>query len=607
MDRNTIIGFALLVVLVIAYLSYNNHEQELYQKEKQRITDSVGRLNAAHKNVTDSINAAQNIVAKAADSSKNDSLRKSLPPAFNGTAKTITIENKLVSLQFTTKGAYPVSALLKNFKTFHKDPLYLFNGPGNELSAILPVNNGATATSDLFFTPTVKDETNGDKVIDFTADMGGGKKADIIYTLHPDDYMLGCDIRLTGMATNSLQLRWNTNALRSERDASIERMYTQVYHQDKNGDHDYNTLRDNSQKTISNQPIWVGLRKQYFNSILVDADGFNKVEVNPVIDNNDTTHIVKMNTVIDAPVKADQSVALKWYMGPNDYRILKSYKMDMEEMVPMGNGIMAFVKYINKWALLPLFFFLVNVIGNYGVIIILLTVFIRSILSFFTYKSYLSAAKMRVLKPELDELRAKYGSDQQKFGVEQMKLWKSAGVNPMGGCLPMLFQLPILFALYYLFPSLIEFRQKSFLWVHDLSSYDSIYHFSFSIPAYGDHISLFTLLMTATSLILALYNRNMTNTSDPNMAVMKYMPYIMPVIFLGIFNKMAAALTFYYFVSNVMGILQQIVIQKYFIDEKAIHARIQENKSKPATPSKWAAKMEELQKAQMEKMRQKKK
>jgi len=269
----------------------------------------------------------------------------------------------------------------------------------------------------------------------------------------------------------------------------------------------------------------------------------------------------------------------------------------MEDMVPLGWGMFAFVKYINRWALIPIFYFLAGFISNYAIIIMLMTIFIRLILSFFTYKSYLSSAKMRVMKPELDALRAKIGDDQQKFSMEQMKLYRSVGINPLGGCLPMLFQMPILLSMYYMFPSFIEFRQQHFLWAQDLSTYDSIYNFPFTIPFYGDHISLFTLMMTASSLFLAVYNRNMT-PQDPNNPMMKYMPYIFPVFLMGIFNKMAAALTFYYTFSNLLSIAQQFIIQKYFINEKAIHAKLQENRNKPATPSKWAQKLEEMQKLQ---------
>jgi YidC/Oxa1 family membrane protein insertase len=260
---------------------------------------------------------------------------------------------------------------------------------------------------------------------------------------------------------------------------------------------------------------------------------------------------------------------------------------------------------VNIWIIIPVFDFLSGLTGNYGLIILLLTVFIRLIIAPFTYQSYVSSAKMKVLKPELDELRAKYKDDQQAFGMEQMKLFRSAGVNPLGGCLPALLQLPILVAMYSFFPSSIELRQESFLWVNDLSTYDSIYNFGFDIPLYGDHISLFTVLMTVTSLILAFYNRGMTDQSNP---VMKYMPYVFPVMLLGIFNKLAAALTYYYFLSNVISILLQWVIQTFIINHDKIHAKIQANKAKPASKkSKWAEKLEEMQKRQQEMQKQPKK
>lgn len=257
--------------------------------------------------------------------------------------------------------------------------------------------------------------------------------------------------------------------------------------------------------------------------------------------------------------------------------------------------------------IIPLFDFLSQFISSFGIIIICITLIIRFLLSFFSYKSYLSSAKMRVLKPELDELRAKLGDNQQQMGMEQMKLYRTAGVNPLGGCLPMLLQMPFLLSMYYFFPTAIQLRQSSFLWAEDLSTFDSIMNLGFNIPFYGSHVSLFTLLMTATSLFLAVYNRNMTAgaaSNDPNMKMMKYMPYVMPFMFLGWFNSMAAGLTFYYTCSNLVSMAQQFVIQKFFIDEEAIHRKIQENKEKPKTTSKWQQKMEELQKAQAAKMKQ---
>lgn len=608
MDRNQVIGFSLLAVLLIGYVMYNQHEQKVFFEKKQ--ADSIAYAKAHPRSLVDSSKvltmpqgADAAIGATTADSATL-ALRALLPAAYNGTEQTVTLENKKLAIQFSTKGAHPTVASIKGYKTYEGKPLDLFSGKNNVLSTVLPFDNGKS-TADLFFNPVTRREPNGDNVIDFTADLGGGKKVDIIYTLPADDYMMRCDIVLTGIQAGTLPLTWSTYALPTEKDLPNERLSTQVYFRNKDEEHDYFTLQ-NEEKSLnntSNASQWLGVRKQYFSSVLISDDGFSKMEAKYGYKTEDTSVAGQVLATLQLPVKpgaGTQTASLRWYIGPNDYHTLKAYKIGLDEMVPLGVGIMAFVKYINQWVIIPIFYFLDSFVDNYALIIVLMTIFIRLILSFFTYKSYLSSAKMRVLKPELDELRAKIGDDQQKFGIEQMKLYRSAGVNPLGGCLPMLFQLPILLSIYYIFPSFIEFRQKSFLWADDLSTYDSILNFGFNIPLYGDHVSLFTLLMTASSLFLALYNRNMT-PQDPNNPMMKYLPYIFPIILMGVFNKMAAALTFYYTFSNLLSIAQQFIIQKYFIDEKVIHAQLQENKNKPPTQSKWAAKLEEMQKMQAEK------
>ena len=237
-------------------------------------------------------------------------------------------------------------------------------------------------------------------------------------------------------------------------------------------------------------------------------------------------------------------------MGPNNYTLLKSYNKDLQEIIPLSYGIFGFVKYINIWLIIPVFNSLATFFSSYGVVILILTFIIRLLMSPFTYKSYVSSAKMKALKPEMDELRERLGDDKQAFGLEQMKLYRQAGVNPLGGCLPALLQLPVFFALLSFFPHAIELRQEHFLWAHDMSTYDSILNLPFAIPFYGNHVSLFTILFVITSLVLALYSMNMT-VQDQSNPMMKYLPFIMPVMFLGIFNKLPASLTFYYFVSNV--------------------------------------------------------
>lgn len=609
MDRNQVTGFLLLAALLIAYVVYNNVSQQQYAEQKR--ADSTAQAKVHPRPATADTVATITPVSEAG-AILNDSLRQALPPAFRGEATMVTLENEKVSLQFSTKGAYPVSALIREYKTYDQQPLYLFNGNENMLSLQLPVNEGATATADLYFLPEITTLDNGDQTLHFKTDLGDGKKATITYTLPADEYMLQCRIALTGMGSEDRQLNWTTRSLHTERDIANERLNSQVYYRFTDGDHDYFTITEEKNETLDKKTHWVGFRMHFFSTALIAKDGFTKTDIRTT-NKLDDRYVTQNKTVFTLPgttENGEQIMNLNWYIGPNHYTTLRSYHIDLDDMVPLGYGIMAFVKYINKWLIIPIFNVLSSFISHFGVIIMLMTIIIRLILSFFTYKSYLSAAKMRVLKPEIDELRAKHGDNQQQFGMEQMKLYRSAGVNPLGGCLPMLFQLPILLAMFYFFPSSIELRQESFLWAEDLSTYDSIASWTAHIPllssVYGNHVSLFTLLMTASSLFLALYNRNMT-MQDPNNPMLKWMPYVFPFLLIGVFNKMAAGLTFYYFFSNMISIAQQFIIQKYIIDEKKIHAKLQANKSKPLTPSKWQQRLEEMQKAQAVKVKQGKK
>ena len=605
MDRNSVIGFSLLVVLLIGYIAYNNYSQT--QLEEQRTADSVANAKAHPKPLVNEPVAEEAEVEEATDI--NDSMYAAKAPAYKGNASIVTLENKDLAVSFSTKGAHPVKAVLKNYKTYTGDPLVLFDGKYNKLSAVLPIENGAVATADLFYTAEQKTDAEGYKSIVFTADMGDGKRTAFTYTLPNEGYMLQCNIQLAGMPANNLPMTWQTEALHTEKDVTTERRNSQIYYRFTDGDEDYFSFTNTQKESLEKSAQWMGFRLHFFATALISDEGFNRVNIDGNTELESEEIVAQNSNTFDLPMKAgaNQSAQLQMYIGPNHYTTLKSYKIGLEEMVPLGYGPMFFVKYINKWLIIPIFNMLSSFISNYGIIIMLMTLIIRLLLSFFTYKSYLSSAKMRVLKPEIDELRAQYPDDQQKFGMEQMKLYRSAGVNPLGGCLPTLFQLPILFAMFYFFPSSIELRQESFLWANDLSVYDSIFSWSANVPIlssiYGNHVSLFTILMTISSLFLALYNRNMT-PQDPNNPLMKYLPFIFPFMLLGVFNKMAAALTFYYFFSNMISIAQQFIIQKFIIDEDAIHAKMQAKKNEPPKQSKWQAKLEEMQKAQMERAKQ---
>lgn len=601
MDRNSIIGFGLLVLLLIGYVAYNNYSQN--QFEQKKIADSIAQAKIHPKPLAEK---PATIDTTSTAASVNDSLEMAKPPAFRGEAKMVVLENADLAVTFSTKGAHPVKAVLKKYKTYDGQPLVLFNGKYNQLSAVLPIDNGTKATGDLYYTTEEKSDAAGNKSLAFVADMGDGKKTAISYSLPKDGYMLQYNLQMAGMSANNLAVSWKTEALHTERDIKTERTNSQIYYKFMDKDEDYFSFINTQKESLEKSAKWLGYRLHFFATAIVADEGMGRVNIEGNVGKETDAYVSRNSNTFEVPVKNGQ-VNLKMYIGPNHYNTLRSYQVGLEEMVPLGYGPMFFVKYINKWLIIPIFNMLSSFISNFGVIIMLMTIFIRLLLSFFTYKSYLSSAKMRVLKPEIDELRAKYGDDQQKFGMEQMKLYRSAGVNPLGGCLPTLLQLPILFAMFYFFPSSIELRQESFLWANDLSTYDSIVSWTGNIPVitsvYGNHVSLFTILMTISSLFLALYNRNMT-PQDPNNPVMKYLPFIFPFMLLGVFNKMAAALTFYYFFSNMLSILQQFIIQKYVINEDAIHAKIQENKNKPASTSKWQAKLEEMQKAQLERAKQ---
>lgn len=605
MDRNSFIGFSLLVILLIGYIAYNNYSQSQFEEQKK--ADSVANAKVHPKPLAEEAEPEQEVVA--AVTPVNDSIEAAKAPAYRGTEEFVTLENKDLVVTFTTKGAHPVKAVLKQYKTYDGDPLILFDGEYNKLSAVLPVDNGATATGDLYYKAEKTAAEEGGNTITFTADMGDGKQTVFAYTLPKEGYMMQCNIELEGMPTNNLAMTWQTQALHTEKDVTAERKNSQMYYRYMDEDHDYFSFNSTQKESLEKPAEWLGFRLHFFATALISDEGFNRVNIEGDTKLASDSIVAQNANTFDLPMKAGarEAASMRLYIGPNHYTTLRSYKIGLDEMVPLGYGPMFFVKYINKWLIIPIFNLLSRFISNYGVIIMLMTLIIRLLLSFFTYKSYLSSAKMRVLKPEMDELRAKYGDDQQKFGMEQMKLYRSAGVNPLGGCLPTLFQLPILFAMFYFFPSSIELRQQSFLWAKDLSTYDSIVSWSAHIPVissvYGNHVSLFTILMTISSLFLALYNRNMT-PQDPNNPIMKYLPFVFPFMLLGVFNKMAAALTFYYFFSNMISIAQQFIIQKFIINEKAIHAKMQENKNKPATQSKWQAKLEEMQKTQQERTKQ---
>jgi YidC/Oxa1 family membrane protein insertase len=462
--------------------------------------------------------------------------------------------------------------------------------------------NQTVQTSDLLFTPSaVQVAADSSQVINFTVQTSGGQSIEHQYIIKPDDYMLGFNIKLDGanqlVPNNIVNLLWKAKATKKEKDIEWETQQSHISYVE-NGDYVFQHIvkgKDDSQKF--DQPVeWLALNQQFFAAAIVAKNKFNSGEISWKSPEDTSKHVIAEASAvlkIDISSAKDAVIPLQLFYGPSDYKILKSYGNQMYNMVPLGSGILAFVKYINRGFIMPVFNFLSSKIASYGLVIALLTIIIRLLISPLTYQSYLSGAKMKLLKPEIEQLKTKFKDDKQAFGMEQMKLFKSAGVNPLGGCIPALFQVPIFFALYDFFNSNIALRHQSFLWAKDLSTYDSIVNLSFSIPFYGSHVSLFTITAAVTSMLISVYG--MSNMQDNSNPVMKYIPYIFPVVLIGVFNRMPAALTWYYTVSNVITLLIQFVIQKYIIDHDKIMAKLQENKKKPAAQSKWQERVNAMQ------------
>ncbi len=612
MDRNTVIGFVLLALLFFGYFYYTRQGQLTVERQKQHIQDS---LNKIHPKVDTSLTAAGASRDSAFAKIKSDSIVGTIIQDTSGKEQLIEVESKLLKITFSNKGGQPKKIQIKKFKTFDGKPLILQDGQFNNISYAINTGANQTAqTSDLLFTPSsIQTTPDSTQIISFHLQTRNGESIEHQYILKPDDYMIGFNIKLSGanslVTKNTLNLLWEVKAEKLEKDIEWEIQQSHVSFVE-NGEYDFEHVVKGSEddKKFVKPLDWIALNQQFFASAIVAKNKFANGEAKWQSPNDTTLHVVgklTANLRLDVPAGNDATIPLQLFYGPSDYKILKSYGNQMYNMVPLGSGILAFVKYINRGFIMPVFNFLSSKIASYGLVIALLTIIIRLLISPLTYQSYLSGAKMKLLKPEIEVLKTKYKDDKQAFGMEQMKLFKSAGVNPLGGCIPALFQIPIFFALYDFFNSNIALRQQSFWWAKDLSTYDSIYNLPFHIPFYGDHISLFTITAAVTSMLISLYG--MSNMQDTGNPVMKYLPFIFPVVLIGVFNRMPAALTWYYTVSNTITLLIQLVIQKYIIDHDKIMAKLQENKKKPVVQSKWQERVTAMQEsnAKLKNMREK--
>lgn len=596
MDRNSIIGLLLIGLILIGFSFWNQPSaEELAARQKQmdsieavrqkeKLTAAQSAKPVAAPALTDTLVLGADTTISA-DSLKSIQLREqfgSFAEAANGTTQFYTLENDVMKVVFSNKGGRVHHVELKKYKTFDQKPLLLFGSDSTTFGLNFFAQNRNVATNNLYFEPV-----QGKNKIAFRLNAPGQGYLEYAYTLPASGYMLDFNINISGLEKviasniNYLELNWQQNIYKKEKDAKSERNTSTVYYKYPSDEAEYLSETSEDEETLTTRVKWVSFKQQYFNTTLIAKTEFDKPT--KITSNHPESHdslVKRMTASFTIPYshKPFESFDMSFYFGPNHYQTLKATELGMEKLVPLGWGIFG---WVNKFIVIKIFNFLNEFDLNYGLIILILTIAIKLMLLPFTYKAYLSTAKMKVLKPEMDEIQAKHKEDPMKGQQELLAMYRKAGVNPLGGCLPMLLQMPILIAMFRFFPASIELRQESFLWAKDLSTYDSILDLPFNIPFYGDHVSLFTILMTISTLMYTYLNSQMT-ASNPQM---KWVMYLMPVMFLGIFNNYSAGLSYYYFLANMISFGQQFLFRAA-VDEKAIHAKIQENKKKPQTQTK---------------------
>jgi len=611
-DKNSIIGFA-LIFIIIMWIFYNNQQSEqkkLAEKAKQEKIDKANKKKEV---------ATKEVLSTVVDSTVSDTVKlqklagalgsfaysATLPSAKEGFT---TIENDLVKLTIANKGGYISEATLKNYKKFEKNSGQLVelikNNNANFNLELQTKDNRVLNTKDLFFEPTLT-KNGEDQILSMKLKAGANEFLEYKYVLKAKDYMLDFDVRSQGLnkvlnTSKTADLQWDLKTYRNEKSIAYENRYAEIYFE--NDDKvDYAGTGKQEDETLE-KATFIAYKQHFFTSILLSQTPIENVKIS----STDLVNDDKIDTVYTKQFKSTLPLAFKngeldykmnWYLGPTDYKILNEYKKNIEDIVPLGWGIFG---WINKLIFIPLFGFLSSFMGL-GIAIIIFTIIIKIAMSPITFKSFLSQAKMKVLRPEITELGEKFAKDPMKKQQETMKLYNKAGVNPMAGCIPALIQLPFMYASFQFFPSAIELRQKGFLWADDLSSFDQIFKLPFNIPLYGDHVSLFPIL----AAIAIFFYMKMTSGDQamaqpqqegmPDMAkIMKIMIYLSPIMMLIFFNSYGSGLSLYNFISNLITIGIMLVIKKYFIDSDKIHAQIQENKAKPKTESKFQKKMREM-------------
>jgi len=617
-DLNSIIGFALIFGIMM-WIMYQNQPTQAEIDAKKAKQEQVAKT----KVKTEEVKAVQ---AVATDSTQVKALQgtlgsfaysAALPSAKN---EFTTIENELVTLKIANKGGYIAEATLKNFKSIDKNgPLVqLIKNNNANLNIALQTKEGKVLnTKDLFFEPTLS-KIDGNQILSMKLKAGENQFLEYKYVLKANDYMLDFDLRSQGLASvlntsNPANLDWNLKSFRNEKSVSYENRYTEVIYEYEEGKDNYLGQADEQEEVAD--VTYVAFKQHFFTSILLTKTPFKtaKLASQNLVKDAEIDTVATKNFKATLPLaftNGELDYKMNWYYGPSDYKILNAYDRNLDEIIPLGWGIFG---WINKLIFIPLFGFISKYI-SYGIAIILFTILIKLVMGPITYKSFLSQAKMKVLRPELNELNEKF-KDPVKKQQETMKLYNKAGVNPMAGCIPALIQLPFMYASFQFFPSAIQLRQQGFLWAQDLSSYDSIFKLPFTIPLYGDHISLFPILASIAIFFYMKYTTGDQQMAAPQQEgmpdmgkIMKMMIWMSPIMMLIFFNNYGSGLSLYNLFSNIMTLGIMFYIKNYVVDEQKIHAQIQENKLKePKKPSKFQQKLQEaMEQAEAQKKANKK-
>ncbi|MCM1178555.1 MAG: membrane protein insertase YidC [Clostridium sp.] len=624
MNKNTVIGFILIGVILFGFSWYQSREYRK-QAEYRAQLDSMARIEMLAQIAEDSIRRAEHpelYVMEESSSASADGEAYRRPSVYKDAAldtaasrapEYYTLSNDKVQIAFTTKGAQPYSVRLKDYRCYDSTDLYLVKPNASELGISVYAGENINTKDFVFDLAEYTDST-----IIMRLPFSTGGYIEQKYVLETGSYMVQNELSFVGMQASIprnvsfFDIDWNLVIPRLEKGYKNEKQYSKLdycFPGDKKPE-ELGRGKD-AEKRLDSRISWFAFQQQFFSAIMRAKDDFSSgaLKVKFYEETNAQHNLMACSASMrsELNVNSDKvTVPFEFYFGPNSYRTLKSFDQKYEKIIPLGGWL---VGWISRIVIIPCFNFLGRFISNYGIVILLMTILIKLVISPLTIKSYMSSAKMNVIKPEVDKLNEKYPKQEDAMKKQQamMELYRRAGISPMGGCLPMLLQFPILFAMFRFFPASIELRQQHFLWADDLSAYDSILDLPFSIPLYGDHVSLFALLMAISMFIYSrMTSGQMSN--DPNMAGMKFMSvWMMPIMMLFICNNLSSGLSYYYLLSNLITMLQTWVIRRFVVDEKKIHAQLAASAGKPLPKSKWQQRLEQAQKMQQQAMKEQQK